>query len=313
MTKTTLGLVVLIAVAVAVIFAVHMAESNSRSPPPPATIMGIPRIASTSTVKHLPQSVQPATPTSVLADSPSVRDLTKQANAGDAHAACLVAYQLLRCSGGALKLARIMSDSDHGTGQTLTRKERDSIQRQQAAASDYVSSCRNAPSDAWQQGVRYLRQAALAGQPDAMYRYAEGEAMLDFAYIRSPEFDQWRNEAAGFMQLAFEAGYSPAILHLALAYGDDSTPFTGLVPDDPLKERAAWLLYGRLTGHRTTSPAKDPTIEQAANVMAAQWQRQYFNNLKPPIKIPVVISPGVEVYLDRDQQSGITTAEPCTK
>src|SRR5690606_20782701 len=100
----------------------------------------------------------------------------------------------------------------------------------------------------------WLRQAAMAGQPEAVYRYATGQAFgyahgADFSFLRSPDFEVWRREAPPLLESLFEAGYPEAIAPLIVS----SDPLMGgyaaaLLPSDPVRERAYIHLVVLLAG-----------------------------------------------------------------
>ncbi|HEY9143974.1 MAG TPA: hypothetical protein VIM90_08080, partial [Arenimonas sp.] len=91
--------------------------------------------------------------------------------------------------------------------------------------------------------LEWLRQAAHAGEPEAMLRYAAGEAFgvhgASFDYLRSPGFENWRREAPGMLQAVIEAGYPEAVIYRMIANQPDfGGPLANLLPADPVQDQA---------------------------------------------------------------------------
>lgn len=212
-------------------------------------------------------------------------ELRLRADAGDGRAACQLGVDLLRCADTSAAQQLLASAEQNAAG-GLAPEQRAYMTRMEDRARRILAECRDAHTDAWRQGNRYLRQAALAGEPEAMYRYARGDSvLLDYSHLNTPEFDRWRAEAGPLLQLSFEAGYVPAMFELMAAYSDDSSPLAGLIPNDATKARAMRLLVARLTAKSADAPAsRDAALEPAATALAAQWQREYFAAVKPPLQ-----------------------------
>ncbi|UZW59690.1 hypothetical protein [Lysobacter enzymogenes] len=212
-------------------------------------------------------------------------ELRQRADAGDSRAACQLGVDLLRCADTSAA-QQLLAGAEQNASAGLAPEQRAYMTRMEDRARQLIAECRDARSDAWRQGNRYLRQAALAGEPEAMYRYARGDSvLLDYSHLNTPEFDRWRAEAGNLLQLSFEAGYTPALFDLMTAYSDNSSPITGLIADDPTKARAMRLLVARLSGNPADPPtSRDATLEPAAAALAAQWQRDYFAAVKTPLQ-----------------------------
>ncbi|SDW68217.1 hypothetical protein [Lysobacter enzymogenes] len=212
-------------------------------------------------------------------------ELRQRAEAGDSRAACQLGVELLRCADTSAA-QQLLASAEQNASASLAPDQRAYMARMEDRARRIIAECRDSHSDAWRQGNRYLRQAALAGEPEAMYRYARGDSvLLDYSHLNTPEFDRWRAEAGALLQLSFEAGYVPALFDLMIAYGDDSSPTAGLIANDPTKARAMRLLVARLTAKPADPPAaRDVALEPAAAALAAQWQRDYFAAVKPPLQ-----------------------------
>lgn len=212
-------------------------------------------------------------------------ELRQRADGGDSRAACQLGVELLRCADTSAA-QQLMAAAEQNASGHLAPEQRAYMTRMEDRARQLVAECRDARSDAWRQGNRYLRQAALAGEPEAMYRYARGDSvLLDYSHLNTPEFDRWRAEAGNLLQLSFEAGYVPSLFDLMTAYSDDSSPITGLIANDATKARAMRRLVARLTAKTADPPAaSDAALEPQAAALAAQWQRDYFAAVKPPLQ-----------------------------
>lgn len=266
-----------------------------------------PETAEAAPVSAAPRKLQPA-----VGDyrNPAQAELKRRADGGDSRASCQLGMQLLRCTD--LSAAeQVLAVAEDNARPDLPAEQRAYMGKLENRARQMVAECRNAPDDAWKQGNHYLRQAALAGEPEAMYRYARGDSVLiDYSRMGTPEFDRWRAEAGNMMQLSFEAGYLPSVFDLMVGYSDNSSPITGLIPNDPTKARAMRLLIGRLSGKPVDRPeARHAALEPAAAALAAQWQRDYFATLKPPLqRMPRVMPAGfASLYADENLES------PCSQ
>ncbi len=235
--------------------------------------------------------------------NPQLAQLKRSADAGDSRAACRLGMELLRCT-DVSAAEQVLAASTGQEPAGMPPEQRAYMQKLVGRARQLVEECRSAPTDAWQQGSHYLRQAALAGEPEAMYRYARGDSVLvDYSRMDTPEFDRWRKEAAGMLELSFEAGYLPSLFDLMVAYSDNSSPITGLVPNDPTKARAMRLLIGRLAGKPADPPEpRHAGLESSAAALAAQWQRDYFASVRVPLeKMPRVMPAGfAALYADEN-------------
>ncbi len=235
-------------------------------------------------------------------------ELRQRAEAGDSRAACQLGVELLRCADTSAA-QQLLASAEHNASASLAPDQRAYMARMEDRARRIIAECRDSHADAWRQGNRYLRQAALAGEPEAMYRYARGDSvLLDYSHLNTPEFDRWRAEAGALLQLSFEAGYVPALFDLMIAYGDDSSPTAGLIANDPTKARAMRLLVARLTAKPADPPAaRDIALEPAAAALAAQWQRDYFAAVKPPLQRQPRVMPASFAAL-YGEESGETSA-----
>jgi hypothetical protein len=231
-----------------------------------------------------PASTSPTLPTSPAAPSALLRlgldELTVRADRGDRKAACLLGFKLLRCA----RVHMIANDA-RLMGGTIPPDLEDANRRHlleaRPRARTFVASCQGAPADSKALGFRYVRQAALAGEPEAMYRYARGDVTMMEAWDpKSPEFAVWVKEADAMLLDAFHNGYTPAVMTLWEAYVDDNSPLSQLIPDDRLKAQALEFLMMRLRGEPVDTNAQQlryPDVALPAAVQAAEWQRKYFS------------------------------------
>jgi len=272
----------LVAIAVALLGWQLWRGSDAAPAAAAPAIEAAPALAPSSPVASMPAAPEPA-----QTDYHQRRqnELRQRADAGDSRAACQLGVDLLRCADTSAA-QQLLASAEQNASASLAPDQRAYMTRMEDRARQILAECRDAHSDAWRQGNRYLRQAALAGEPEAMYRYARGDSvLLDFSHINTPEFDRWRGEAGALLQLSFEAGYVPALFDLMAAYSDDSSPTSGLIANDPTKARAMRLLVARLTAKSADPPAaREAALEPAAAALAAQWQRDYFAAVKPPMQ-----------------------------
>ncbi|ALN79595.1 hypothetical protein LA76x_1439 [Lysobacter antibioticus] len=311
--KTRGLIVIFIAIAVALLaWQLWRLRTPAPAQPEPDAVQAdvadaAPETADTAPAAATSRKIQPA-----AGDyrNPALAELKNRADAGDSRASCQLGMELLRCTD--LSAAeQVLAAADDNARPDMPAEQRAYMSKLENRARHMVAECRNAPDDAWKQGNHYLRQAALAGEPEAMYRYARGDSVLiDYSRMGTPEFDRWRAEAGNMMQLSFEAGYLPSVFDLMVGYSDNSSPITGLIPNDPTKARAMRLLIGRLSGKPADRPeARHAALEPAAVALAAQWQRDYFPTLKPPLqRMPRVMPAGfASLYADENVDS------PCSQ
>lgn len=278
--------------SVAAILAVWWVSLEPKpTPPAPAAERAAPTLgdpAGTDTPSRAAASLPPLPLTGVpLREAfPSLR---ARAESGDARAACRLALELLRCR----EVARESSDEMKQVEATLADPEanvdpalRVQMARQVAMLQGLQRSCAGLPEEASGEAARFLRQAALADEPAALYLYAAGEGFdqrAGFAFIGSPLFDQWRGEAAAMMDRALAAGDARAAHALQQAHLHDIGLFAGAVADDPLHAHAfgnlVSLLFGdtlsQMFGPQPVPPVPPETAAEAAG-MASRWHHEFF-------------------------------------
>ena len=180
-------------------------------------------------------------------------DLKARADAGDRKAACRLASGLLRCQHG----------SAIWGGANVAELERQSEAKGQLAVANYFAEeqtwllelareCRDVPADVRSQGARYLRQAALAGDPAAMLAYGSGQHFNPNGrgIAVGPAFDTWRREAPAMLQRALLAGHPAAATALSMAYMDDMGIPNAFVANDAYQGAVYHILSAKLFGTR---------------------------------------------------------------
>lgn len=240
---------------------------------PPAQLTGLPLDVSAKPSRDIPRFDAGGVP-APRQPLPPVPALVARADSGDARAACQLAAELHLCREQAV-MAR---------GQPSPPAEPAS-ERCAVLLERHVG-----------QHFAWLRQAAFAGEPEAMLRYAVGEAFgmpgESYAFLRSPDFDTWRREAPAMLQTLFEAGYPEVLVYLMLS----ADPLFGgqlgnLLPPDPVRERAwlellATLAEGEGEGEQAMLAALlarpvDPAVREQSRALAMEWRAAYFPGLHP--------------------------------
>lgn len=276
--RAAIVLIVCLGLAVAWLFLSPGVEQRIATPTPAASPPPSPSRAATDAI---PASVPgPASaplppddaPLSLVAGS-----LQARADAGDRKAACRLGIELVRCQ-------QLDLMTTHASWrETLTAEGGDAVQvAQRQATLRLVEQCRALPAPLRAQGGRYLVQAARAGEPEAMLRYANGEHFpLDArGLFADPQFDTWRREAPAMMQRAFVAGVPEAAMLMLSAYDDDYGLLSGLVEDDPARAAALHALMIRLHGWNDRSLAArrlDAATLLRARAQAETWHRDLFD------------------------------------
>ena len=222
---------------------------------PPATAQEVPPGRTVQAAKAARAPLPPAdAPITDIATSLQIR-----ADAGDSLAACRLGMELLRCQ-------QVPDEFADQHFQELERQEKynrengDTQRAERIAAGRRASleiraACREIPKTLRDRAHHSLRQAALAGEPDALLRYASGESlglMGRFDRLTSPDLDAWRREAPELLQRALAAGQPEAVQLLAEAHrpGDEATTtiIGWVIPNDPIQAHAYSLLQRQLSG-----------------------------------------------------------------
>lgn len=225
-----------------------------------------------------------------------VASLQSRADAGDSLAACRFGMDLLRCAALTGYHAEHDAFMERQEAELEAKGELTTAKRISAGRllhAQLREACAGVPDALVDRAHHYVRQAALAGEPEAMIRYAHGETLMrrgpSLAFIKSPEFDAWRNEARPVLMRALESGHPEAVLILAKAHAGNDSHLTMLLPRDATEANASLSLAQRLFGD---DPAlarglfgNQPTSQQAldeheaatAERMAADWHSRHFN------------------------------------
>lgn len=213
--------------------------------------------------------------------------LKHQADIGDANAACRLAVELIECRDLPLRPGSSGQPGDGSDAETEF-----ALQGNLGAANNMAQMkvnvllarehCEGINASQILLAPTYLHQAALAGVPDAMLRFADAMAfdpMKGFGMFRNPVFDAWRREAPGMMERRLEQGDLRAITPMFAAYTSDSSPLAGLVPDDPARGYALELLLARIHGHVARQPNQlRPEQIRWAQAEASRMHRDYFHD-----------------------------------
>lgn len=223
------------------------------------------------------------------ADAPLVRaipDLQAHADAGERQAACRLGLELIRCT--QLRAWRDATAANSDKAEADLEAEgylfaANAVAEEKIWQIEHLAQCEKLPASLRSQGVKYLRQAALAGDPYAMLAYAEG-VHFDPAgqgIAVGADFDRWRQEAPRMVQAALQSGNPQAAYSLFLAYSEDSGLFTGVVPNDPYRTFVHHLLVVRLFGHAErefNGSGLDADQRARARRDAADIHQRHFKN-----------------------------------
>lgn len=209
--------------------------------------------------------------------------LAARADAGDSRAACRLAMELIRCS--ALPFNAPVAGYTDTAGELAMEAKgdldaADSIALAELERLRQQAECRHVPDSLKDRGGHYLAQAARAGEPEAMVRYADVQhwPMDGRGVYSDPEFDRWRRDAAAMLHRAFAAGVPEAPFYLLIGYQADAGGLSTLVPDDPVRAEAIHMLMVRLHGWRARSGPSSLDAESLARAaaLARQWHEGPF-------------------------------------
>lgn len=219
-------------------------------------------------------------------------ELAKRAGAGDSHAACRLGVELSAC-----RMLRANTSPAMLAGAAEREQEIEAVEGPAAAnaIAEYtlqtVAAARRCAGISGAQlamAGRYLRQAALAGQPDARLRYADGQ-WLDahagmFSVLHDPTGQQWQREAVPLMEQALRQGDPAAAFMLMIAYTDDNGLAAGLLPNNPQQAyRYAWLFRRVLATKPPAVPADlAPELRARAEAEAERMYQAYFAGRPAP-------------------------------
>lgn len=269
--------------------------THDRDPPPAPAAPAVGERAEPAETAGVASSIEPAPRTAPQPlpprDAPIASialTLQQRADGGDSLAACRLGIELLRCrqvvhherSRPFLveRLERAEKDGEAAYAQTLRGRDADYTRLAQ--------SCTELPAGLRDRGGAYLRQAARAGEPEAMLRYAHGQAFDPkdgYQYLASPDFDHWRREAPAMLQQALAMGRPEAVHLLHAAHASDEGMLQALVPNDPVSARTYAMLATRLQGAggprlggRLEVVKLTPEQFRHASERSGEWHQRYF-------------------------------------
>lgn len=207
----------------------------------------------------------------------------QRADAGDARAACRLAAELIRCRQDAQFLAAVAGSGAPASDRLAREGKLDaaiSSDESLLALTQHQQQCQALPEGLLARAGDYLRQAARAGEPEAMILYVDGQHFPQEAMARlaDPGFEAWRREAPAMAQALLARGEPESAFLLALAYGGNDDWFSGLVGDDVVQAEAYRQLLGRLSGRegRTRPSALNAAEGLRANALAQEWHARHF-------------------------------------
>ena len=212
-----------------------------------------------------------------------LESLAERADAGDAKAACRLAMELIRCQATAYLLGNPAFDSEarETEMEAAGRPEvADAIAAQSLEQVRVARECLAVPPRLKDRGPGYLGQAARAGEPEAMVRYADSQFWPPDGRgsFSDPEFDLWRRDAPGMLQRAFAAGVPESAFVMMDAYQSDFSLVGSMIPNDPVKAEAIRMLMVRLHGwqERLVPSSLDAATLSRARHLAQQWHEGPF-------------------------------------
>lgn len=210
-------------------------------------------------------------------------DLRARADNGDAPAACRLAAESLRCEGAAQAVReaeRALAQVESITSDEIRLQYRERLQASMANHTRTTGHCEGVAPLSAAEGVRYWRQAALAGHPPAMRHYAIGNAfrLRDIVGV-ARELETYHREAEGIAVRAARAGDLDLAVALGLGYlGPDHQegfrPFLAqALRPDPARA-LAWLQAARahpaivaLRADHALRRRLDAALEQATDLL----------------------------------------------
>jgi hypothetical protein len=289
------------------------AVAQAQDRPTPKGVADVPVAAPITLPIYVPDSR--GLPPSSAPLRESHQALTAAAAAGNATAACRLAFAAMHCwsaldaSGAAAVAAQ--SESNYAEDRTISALSARRIAQAPPALRDYVRErieaielaramegdtlreqvrrCAGAPSVRSNDVAALLRQAALAGQPDAVAAYARGDWLMTIVgwnaartpdrppppleIFRDPTFREWRREAAAIETAGLEAGLLTVIESAAMP--NRVGWLDQLVAYDPVRQAAALRTLAARVG--SSAPPSTRTlgldIEQArdADQLSERW------------------------------------------
>jgi hypothetical protein len=254
-----------------------------------------------------------------------IASLLSRADAGDAAAACQLGVRLNLCTRAAffsderLDALRAQEAKQHAKGDLAGAN---SSAATLLKGTRIRQQCDGVPEALQRRAFDYLRQAALAGEPEAVIRYSRGQHLAgrsSFGFIRTPQFDTWRREALPMLEARLAAGHPEAVLVMLEARGEAN--FLSMVtPRDPTLDLAYRLLARRLFGEHPSLRRHlkmhgfTPGQRREAERLAEDWHQQRFGARKLEIRDHLV---GLVDAIDDEHEfrwpQPSRLADPCSR
>ncbi len=222
--------------------------------------------------------------------------LKKRADAGDGKAACRLAIELIRCqlAINMSKTAAMTPDRDRDGSLNIRPEDvgriENALDEQRLLTMEKALSCNQITEERLKLATPYLRQAALASEPEAILPYVDGISLQGeggMAMINNHGFDIWRRDALPMAESALRQGIPEAAYVLGGAYSNDFSLFYGLVENNPLKAETMRLLQLRLEGKafpvKTTLSASD--YQRALSDSETMFNDYYHGQVNPKHKL----------------------------
>ncbi|WP_374601066.1 hypothetical protein [Arenimonas sp.] len=282
--------VLTVLVLIAAAFWLRTSDEQGRAPagteasPAPATAKAPIRPDAPMPPADLPAAAQAILPV-------EARDMLALAEAGGVRAACRLGSLLASCGSLAPQFyseeteaeLRVMELSAAGEGDLQRANQ---LARAMLVVRTRRQHCHDLPGELLARAGGYLRQAALAGDREALVRYIRGDAFVGIGFsqaqtLHNPHFDQWRREALTMLHAGFEQGRPEAVLLLLEAHSDVGGPLALITPVDPLLDRA-YLQLASLVFRDFALPDDfrplhpDETLDRQARALALRWHREHF-------------------------------------
>jgi hypothetical protein len=214
--------------------------------------------------------------------------LKAAADGGHVKASCRIGIELARCK--SLKAnAKQTSNKMHEIEMQIEKESDKGFEAANNFAEAEIARlghenemCSGFDANELAMASKYLRQAALAGDPDAAIAYINGQAYgsdQQLSLLQDKGFRDWQNDAQRIAENSVVAGVPEAVILLHKAYSRDDTSFSALVVNDPEKA----LMYEFLVSELIGRPAKEKTgyslkVNSEAMQQARAMHTKHFKN-----------------------------------
>jgi hypothetical protein len=300
----------------------HEPPTAPRDAVPPT---GTEQMGSAAPTERSEPPPEPDGPEPASALPAEIASLLSRADAGDAAAACQLGVRLNLCTRAAffsderLNALRAQEAKQHAKGDLAGAN---SSAATLLKGTRIRQQCDGVPEALQRRAFDYLRQAALAGEPEAVIRYSRGQHLAgrsSFGFIRTPQFDTWRREALSMLEARLAAGHPEAVLVMLEARGEAN--FLSMVtPQDPTLDLAYRLLARRLFGEHPSLRRHlkmhgfTPGQRREAERLAEDWHQQRFGARKLEIRDHLV---GLVDAIDDEHEfrwpQPSRLADPCSR